>query len=806
MNVRSDSLRWKIAAWYATLLVVVLATTSGVLVWRFGSIIYAQARERANATMDEVLAVANPVGAPLGLQDVASNTTPLQVLLNSDNLVYWTSPESAIEIDTPAGYPMVKTPNLGAGRIPPAPVDAAHPVAFRDAQVRGQPAIVAAHFVRVGGTTNVVVQVAQSLATVSHAIDEARRTVVLVLAAAIAAVVALSLVLASQAINPINELSRAMREIGFERLGRRLNWPRRDEIGALAESFDDLLARLEASFSRERQFISDASHELKTPLTSINANAQMLLRWAERNEGVRRESLETIAHESSSLGEMVNGMLTLAKADRGDDIPKEPVSLIEEAREVVRHAAPRAREKGLTLTFVPKSDSAIVFAEPHLIRQMIGNLVDNAIKFTDAGGVDVLVGAEDGTGWLEVRDTGPGIGERDLPRIFERFYRADRSRSRSVPGTGLGLAIVRSIARAHDGNVDAQRSASGGSLFRVTIPLLALLAGLFCFSPPAIARADEIAVSASPVVNVMLANGNLTITTWNRSEIRVVTDKRVDWKRFDTRQTAPRIPSEINSWAVTVSTPRGPAFLPAETFMLPAFAPGPHDAVSMQGFGDTTITVPSRAALVIARVIAGTITVRGYHGVLVAHVRRGAMRFVGFRGTAYAQVVAGRIIAVDSSFDRLRARTANGNLLFEACRSRQIDVTAIHGAILYDDGAFAEGPAYFSTGEGAVAIGVVGSGLTLSGHSANGDVMLGFGPQATVRRRGGSVVVNLGGGGAFVSAQAPGLVALYHGRLAEHRRILARLGFARFAPIASFRGSPPRSRPRGRRSSRRPPR
>ncbi len=806
MKVRSDSLRWKIAAWYATLLVVVLATTSAVLVWRFGSIIYAQARERANATMDEVLAVANPVGAPLGLQDVASNTTPLQVLLDSDNLVYWASPDSAIEIDTPAGYPMVKTPNLGEGRIPSAPVDAAHPVLFRNVRVRGEPAIVAANFVRVGGTTDVVVQVAQSLATVSHAIGEARRTVLIVLAVAIAAVIGLSLVLASQAINPINELSRAMREIGFERLGRRLNWPRRDEIGELAESFDDLLARLEASFSRERQFISDASHELKTPLTSINANAQMLLRWADRNEGVRRESIETIAHESSSLGEMVNGMLTLAKADRGDDIPREPVSLIEEAREVVRHATARAREKGLTLTFAPKSDSAIVFAEPHLIRQMIGNLVDNAIKFTDTGGIDVLVGAKDGIGWLEVRDTGPGIGDRDLPRIFERFYRADRSRSRSVPGTGLGLAIVRSVARVHGGNVDAERSATGGSIFRVTIPLLALFAGLFCCCLPNLARADDIAVSASPIVNVTLANGNLTVRTWNRSAVRIVADKRVDWKRFDARETSPRIPAEINSWAVTVATPRGPAFLPAEPFLLPAFSPGPHDAVSMQGFGDTTITVPSRTALVIARVIAGTIAVRGYHGVVVAHVRRGAITFVGFAGTAYAQVVAGRVVAVNSSFDRLRARTASGNLLFEGCRARQIDVTAVRGTILYDDGAFAGGPAYFSTGEGTVAVGVVGSGLTISGHSASDDVMLGFGPQATTHTRGGSVVVNVGGGGAFVSAQAPGLVALYRGKLADHRRILARFGFARFARVAPFSALPPPSRPRGRRPFRRPPR
>ena len=120
---------------------------------------------------------------------------------------------------------------------------------------------------------------------------------------------------------------------------------RRDEIGRLATSFNDLLSRLAEAFARERQFISDASHELKTPLTSINANAQMLLRWGDRDPAIRRESLETIARESADLAGMVNGMLTLAKADRGDEIPKEPVSLAQIASEVTQNATPRAAGK-----------------------------------------------------------------------------------------------------------------------------------------------------------------------------------------------------------------------------------------------------------------------------------------------------------------------------------------------------------------------------------------------------------------------------------------------------------------------------
>ncbi len=770
MNLPSLSLKWKIAAWYAALIVTVLALTSGVVIWRLDSIIYAQARERADSTMNHMLAVVNP--APFVLQDAGSSANPLQVLLNSDNLVFWSSPETSIEIDTTAGYPMVKSGNLGDERIPPVALDALHPVEYRDIKVRGGPALVEDRLVRIGATV-VIVHVAESLAAVSHAIGEARQTVLILLAAAVFAVILLSIVLAGQATGPINELSRAMREIGFDRLDRRLAWPRRDELGELAKSFDDLLARLEASFSRERQFISDASHELKTPLTSINANAQMLLRWADQDERVRRDSLETIARESASLGEMVNGMLMLARADRGDEIPKEPVSLIEEAREVVRNAAQRAEAKGLELRFRCASDSAVVLADPKLVRQMIGNLVDNAIKFTDSGSVDVSVGREDGKGWLEVRDTGPGIAQGDLSRVFERFYRADRARSRSVPGTGLGLAIVRSVARAYGGDVAAHNIPKGGALFRITMPLLTLVLALLAAFPGA-ARAQDTLVSESPIVNIAVTSGSLSVRTWAKPIVRVVSRGHVTLQRFDPAQTTPRIPSEIHSWAVSLQTINGTAALPAETFVLPPLAGGDHDAITVESTAGARVFVPAGTALLIARAAHGTISVNGYHGVLIAHVQRGALMLDGFAGTAYAQADAGRIIALDASFDRLRARTAVGNLLFEGCRSNQIEVTAVHGTILYDDGVFAQGPAYFATGRGAVGIGVASGSATLNVHSATRNIVAALPRSTGVRRNDGSAVVTFGSGGPFVTAQASGAVFLYNGSLADHPRIDAR--------------------------------
>jgi signal transduction histidine kinase len=264
-----------------------------------------------------------------------------------------------------------------------------------------------------------------------------------------------------------------MAETGSEGLHRRLRWKgRKDEIGHLAQAFDDLLARLEEAFARERQFISDASHELKTPLTSINANAQMLVRWGDRDERIRKESLQTIVNESSSLADMVNGMLTLAKADSGDAIPKEPLSLASIANEAVNATASRAADKGLTLEIEAPAQSPIVEGDAALLRQMITNLVDNAIKFTERGGVTVRVAADASGAIVEVQDTGPGIETEELPLVFDRFYRTDKSRTREVGGTGLGLAIVRSIVRVHRGSVEALRPEQGGTLFRVRLPLI----------------------------------------------------------------------------------------------------------------------------------------------------------------------------------------------------------------------------------------------------------------------------------------------------------------------------------------------
>jgi signal transduction histidine kinase len=273
------------------------------------------------------------------------------------------------------------------------------------------------------------------------------------------------------AITPIQRLTAAVGEIGGDRLDLRLRWKRRDELGRLAAAFDAMLDRLQSAFARERQFISDASHELRTPLTVINANAQLLRRWGDRDEKVRRESIEAIADESGRLAGMVAGMLTLAKAESGDAIPKEPLVLERLVDDVVAHAGERAREKHLELASHHGNGSGtIVVGDEGLLRQLVRNLVDNAIKFTREGRIDVTVRRSDDCALIEVADTGPGIESSTADRLFDRFFRGDPAHARAVEGTGLGLAIVRSIAHVHGGSVAAQPRAEGGSLFTVSLP------------------------------------------------------------------------------------------------------------------------------------------------------------------------------------------------------------------------------------------------------------------------------------------------------------------------------------------------
>ena len=469
------SLRWRIASFYALLLLGVVAVVAVVLTIELHTILLDEARAKVDTVGADIAQVVRGNSALGALGDAL----PIEQELTSTGVLdHWSGPTTYVEIDTADGYTIAKSTNMGGASFAPSTHARATPVVFRQQnQEQLGDVLVRDEYVKAPGVS-LIVKVGESLTVYDDTLDRIRTLLLIVVALAAVVVVVGSFAIAAGALEPIGRLSAAMGQIRSDRLSGRLGWSdREDELGRLAASFDAMLDRLEGGFARERQFISDASHELKTPLTIINANAQMLERWADRDPEIRAESLAAIRDESASLAGMVNGMLLLAKAESGDDIPREPVELETVVSEAVRHAQARAEEKGLALRFdasaeTPKTN---VLGNANLLRQLFGNLIDNAIKFTEHGAVEVSLRPAAGAAVVSVSDTGAGIDDDALERVFDRFFRGDASRNRAVPGTGLGLAIVRSIARIHGGGVVAGRRPGGGTTFDVTLPTLTSL-------------------------------------------------------------------------------------------------------------------------------------------------------------------------------------------------------------------------------------------------------------------------------------------------------------------------------------------
>ena len=467
-----SSLRARIATWYALLLLAVISIVSIVLFVQLRSILFDQAKARVDRVGDNIAGIVDRSGPMLAIGEAFPIDEQLAL---PGNLEHWASPTTYVEVDNAQGYTLGKSSNMGSVTFQRRPSDAQFGTTYTvERTVLGE-VLVRDQRLRVPSGGAIVVRVAERLDVFNETLARTRTLLIVVFALAVIAVVGASIVLANGATRPIAELTDAISSIGSEQLNRRLGWKdRTDEVGRLAATFDAMLARLEGAFARERQFISDASHELKTPLTVIHSNAQLLERWGDRDQAVRTESLEAIIEESAGLARIVNGMLTLAKAESGDDIPREPVDVAYVVGDAMRAATNRAHEKGLAVSLnAPEGGAATVMGDPNLLRQLFTNLIDNAIKFTERGSIGARVLALPEHVVVEIADTGPGIEDEALVRVFDRFYRTDKSRSRAVEGTGLGLAIVRSIAHVHAGTVTASRREDGGTIFRVTLPRLA---------------------------------------------------------------------------------------------------------------------------------------------------------------------------------------------------------------------------------------------------------------------------------------------------------------------------------------------
>jgi heavy metal sensor kinase len=280
--------------------------------------------------------------------------------------------------------------------------------------------------------------------------------------------------LARQSLAPVAAMVERARRLGAADLSGRLPVANpRDELGRLAETFNDLLGRLEVSLTQQRHFMTDASHEMRTPVTTVRTAAHVALQQHTRPEEDYRSTLSIIEQQAVRLSRLVDDMFTLARADAGNyPVRRTPLYLDELLEDAVRAARVVAAGKGVQLD-LNAPGSAALDGDEDLIRRLVTNLLDNAIRHTAAGTtVQVsLTPTPDGYA-VAVRDEGPGIPLSIQPRIFERFYRGDMVHQRPAAptdGAGLGLALVRWIARMHAGDAVLTESSEAGTTFTATL-------------------------------------------------------------------------------------------------------------------------------------------------------------------------------------------------------------------------------------------------------------------------------------------------------------------------------------------------
>jgi signal transduction histidine kinase len=270
-------------------------------------------------------------------------------------------------------------------------------------------------------------------------------------------------------------MAQAARRMETGDYSTRVHTPSRDEVGQLAEAFNTMSGELEGVERLRRDLVANVSHELKTPITAIRAHLENLLDGVEQPDP---ETLQVMLAQSERLGRLVDQLLDLSRLESGDvPLDRSPVPIAPLVSQVLSEIDVARTDRGVAVTSEVPEDLPPALAARERVHQVLFNLVDNAVRYTPSGGaVTVSAHRHNGSVEIEVHDTGVGIPAEHLPRLFERFYRVDTSRSREGDGgTGIGLAIARSVVEAHGGQIHAESEPGGGSTFTFELPVAAAI-------------------------------------------------------------------------------------------------------------------------------------------------------------------------------------------------------------------------------------------------------------------------------------------------------------------------------------------
>jgi len=465
------TIKFKLTLWYVVILAIILSSFSLFLYFTLADSLYTGVDNKIKTMAEIVVSSArSPFGAGTSITDLDQIMTKrfgirplgrfIQILDESGRVGDRST--NLRDVQIPISVQTLKAASKGKTTFETVEVMGKYPLRVVTMPVTENEKMVG------------IVQVGSSLEGVEEALQQLLLILLIAVPVALLITSAGGLFLANKALRPVDEITQIARRIGSGDLSQRIRIKRvNDELGRLASTFNEMIAKLETSFRQVRRFTADASHELKTPLTILRGEVEVGLK---KKRGMKeyQRILASNLEEISRMSRIVDDLLTLSRADMGEvSMEREEIELSTLAREVWEDLQILAREKRIQLKFMDDGFTKVE-GDPLFLRQLILNLTENSLKYTPSGGkveLKVKGDQEQGEVRIFVSDTGVGIARKDLKRIFDRFFRVDKARTRNTGGTGLGLSICQWIVQAHEGQIAVESTVGKGSTFTVTLPL-----------------------------------------------------------------------------------------------------------------------------------------------------------------------------------------------------------------------------------------------------------------------------------------------------------------------------------------------
>lgn len=462
--MKRHSIGFRLAAWYAVVFAGGLAAFSLAIWFAMRATVYHAIDDELRDRVQGVRAFMDRQISALSIPEIRDEFREHSVLGPGGDL---------FQVCDAQGQWLYRSVALESNNVPiekPSNLDRS---TFATIQVAGRPLRFYSERILVNGQPYTV-QVAAPMHEAFEAIEAFGLILILAVPVLLIAASAGGYWISKRALDPVDEISRAAQRISIENLADRLHVPETgDQLQRLTETLNQMFSRLEGSVRRMKQFTADASHELRAPIALIRTTAEVTVQRRNREANEYLEALDDILEESERTSQVVDSLMLLARADAGKEVlERGPVDACSISRAAVEQGEKLARIRELNFSASIPDEPVWIHADAEALRRALLILIDNAAKYTpERGMVRFDLSANDGFARFNVSDTGIGIAPADLPHIFDRFWRADKARSRSQGGAGLGLSIAKWIAESHAGSIAVASDAGKGSVFTMNVPL-----------------------------------------------------------------------------------------------------------------------------------------------------------------------------------------------------------------------------------------------------------------------------------------------------------------------------------------------